>query len=270
MLPTGGRNDGQRKAGRRETPLGRTRRRCAAVVGAWIPARSHDVGGPVAGTRSVTPAFWHPTCAVSAAARPAAKSCPWSSSPTIWRPCWTREGFGNPWCSAGCRWAATSAGSSSAGIGRGCGRLILCDTRAVADTPAAAEARLANADRVLAEGMGFLAEGMLDKLFAAETAPAPAGSGRGDASRHVGRLASGRRGCAARHGRPSRRVRLAAANRSAGAARFAGARTPSRPWKKCAASPNACPRLDSWRSPARGTCPPWSSRGWSTRQFASS
>ena len=74
--------------------------------------------------------------------------------------------------------------------------LILCDTRAVADTPAAAEARLVNAERVLAEGLGFLADGMLDKLFAAETAPAPAGSGRGDATRHVGRLAPGRRGCA--------------------------------------------------------------------------
>jgi pimeloyl-ACP methyl ester carboxylesterase len=47
--------------------------------------------------------------------------------------------------------------------------LILCDTRAAADTPAAAEARLANAQRVLAEGLAFLAEGMLDKLFAAET-----------------------------------------------------------------------------------------------------
>ena len=47
--------------------------------------------------------------------------------------------------------------------------LILCDTRAVADPPAAAEARLVNAERVLAEGMGFLADGMLDKLFAAET-----------------------------------------------------------------------------------------------------
>lgn len=47
--------------------------------------------------------------------------------------------------------------------------LILCDTRAVADTPAAAEMRVANAQRVLTEGMGFLAEGMLDKLFAAET-----------------------------------------------------------------------------------------------------
>jgi 3-oxoadipate enol-lactonase len=47
--------------------------------------------------------------------------------------------------------------------------LILCDTRAVADTPEAAEARRATADRVLAEGLGFLADGMLDKLFAAET-----------------------------------------------------------------------------------------------------
>ena len=47
--------------------------------------------------------------------------------------------------------------------------LILCDTRAAADTPVAATARMANARRILTEGMGFLVEGMLDKLFAAET-----------------------------------------------------------------------------------------------------
>ena len=47
--------------------------------------------------------------------------------------------------------------------------LILCDTRAAADAPMAAETRLSNARRVLEDGVGFLAEGMLDKLFAAET-----------------------------------------------------------------------------------------------------
>ncbi len=47
--------------------------------------------------------------------------------------------------------------------------LILCDTRAAADSPVAAAARLANAERVLKDGAGFLAEGMLEKLFAAET-----------------------------------------------------------------------------------------------------
>lgn len=47
--------------------------------------------------------------------------------------------------------------------------LILCDTRAAADTPVAAEARRVNAGRVLSEGVGFLAEAMLEKLFAAET-----------------------------------------------------------------------------------------------------
>jgi len=47
--------------------------------------------------------------------------------------------------------------------------LILCDTRAAADTEMAARARLANAQRVLAEGVGFLAEAMLEKLFTAET-----------------------------------------------------------------------------------------------------
>lgn len=47
--------------------------------------------------------------------------------------------------------------------------LILCDTRAAADTPVAAEARRVNAGRVLSEGIGFLAETMLEKLLAAET-----------------------------------------------------------------------------------------------------
>lgn len=47
--------------------------------------------------------------------------------------------------------------------------LIVCDTRAEADTPAAAEARRVSAQRVLREGVGFLAEAMLEKLFAAET-----------------------------------------------------------------------------------------------------
>lgn len=44
--------------------------------------------------------------------------------------------------------------------------LVLCDTRAVPDTPEAAAARLATADRVLREGPEFLAESMLPKLFA--------------------------------------------------------------------------------------------------------
>ena len=47
--------------------------------------------------------------------------------------------------------------------------LILCDTRAAADTPAAAAARLTNAERALTEGVGFLAEAMLEKLFSAHT-----------------------------------------------------------------------------------------------------
>lgn len=47
--------------------------------------------------------------------------------------------------------------------------LILCDTRAAADAEITARARLANARRVLDEGLEFLAEGMLEKLFAAET-----------------------------------------------------------------------------------------------------
>jgi 3-oxoadipate enol-lactonase len=42
--------------------------------------------------------------------------------------------------------------------------MILCDTRAGADTPEAAANRLATADRVLREGPGFLAEAMIPKL----------------------------------------------------------------------------------------------------------
>lgn len=48
--------------------------------------------------------------------------------------------------------------------------LILCDTRAVADTPEAAKARRVMAERVLKEGPAFLAETMLPKLFAEQTA----------------------------------------------------------------------------------------------------
>jgi pimeloyl-ACP methyl ester carboxylesterase len=47
--------------------------------------------------------------------------------------------------------------------------LVLCDTRAAADAPEAAQARLAVADRVLCEGPGVLAEGMLPRLFSDAT-----------------------------------------------------------------------------------------------------
>lgn len=47
--------------------------------------------------------------------------------------------------------------------------LILCDTRAGADAPVGAQSRLVNADRVLVEGAGFLADGMMDKLLASQT-----------------------------------------------------------------------------------------------------
>jgi pimeloyl-ACP methyl ester carboxylesterase len=49
-------------------------------------------------------------------------------------------------------------------------RLILCDTRAIADTPEAAAGRLKTAERVLTEGPGVVAEAMLPKLFAPDTA----------------------------------------------------------------------------------------------------
>ena len=49
------------------------------------------------------------------------------------------------------------------------GGLILCDTRAAADTPEAAKARLTTAQRVLDEGPGALLEPMIPKLFAEST-----------------------------------------------------------------------------------------------------
>ncbi|MFO7905407.1 MAG: alpha/beta fold hydrolase [Planctomycetota bacterium] len=47
--------------------------------------------------------------------------------------------------------------------------LILCDTRAVPDTPEVAAGRLETAERVLREGPEFLVEGMVPKLFSRET-----------------------------------------------------------------------------------------------------
>ena len=48
--------------------------------------------------------------------------------------------------------------------------LILCDTRAVADAPEAAQNRRALVQRVLAEGSAVAADAMLPKLFAPQTA----------------------------------------------------------------------------------------------------
>ena len=48
-------------------------------------------------------------------------------------------------------------------------RLILCDTRAQADTPEAAAGRLALADRVVAEGAAVVAETLIPRLFAPST-----------------------------------------------------------------------------------------------------
>jgi 3-oxoadipate enol-lactonase len=56
-------------------------------------------------------------------------------------------------------------------------RLILCDTRAAADPPETAHVRRESAERVLTDGPGFLADGMIDKLFAPKTGLAP-GHGR--------------------------------------------------------------------------------------------
>lgn len=47
--------------------------------------------------------------------------------------------------------------------------LVLCDTRATADTPEAADGRRETAQRVLRDGPGFLAETMLPKLLSETT-----------------------------------------------------------------------------------------------------
>jgi len=49
-------------------------------------------------------------------------------------------------------------------------KLILCDTRVIADSPEAAAGRLKTAEKVLAEGATVVAEAMLPKLFAPQTA----------------------------------------------------------------------------------------------------
>jgi len=47
--------------------------------------------------------------------------------------------------------------------------LILCDTRAEADSPEAARARLESADRAIIDDVEFLADSMIEKLFASFT-----------------------------------------------------------------------------------------------------
>jgi pimeloyl-ACP methyl ester carboxylesterase len=49
------------------------------------------------------------------------------------------------------------------------GRLILCDTRAIADTPEAREQRWQAAERVERDGPGFLADAMLPRLYCQAT-----------------------------------------------------------------------------------------------------
>src|SRR5438876_2958689 len=48
-------------------------------------------------------------------------------------------------------------------------KLILCDTRAAADSPEAAAGRRKTAEKVLAEGASVAAEGLIPKLFAPGT-----------------------------------------------------------------------------------------------------
>jgi pimeloyl-ACP methyl ester carboxylesterase len=49
-------------------------------------------------------------------------------------------------------------------------KLIVCDTKAVADSPEGAKARLENAQKVLAQGPQAIIDGLLAKLFAPQTA----------------------------------------------------------------------------------------------------
>jgi pimeloyl-ACP methyl ester carboxylesterase len=53
--------------------------------------------------------------------------------------------------------------------GQRLGKLILCDTKAVADTAEGAKGRLDNAQKVLAEGPQALIDGLIPKLFAPQT-----------------------------------------------------------------------------------------------------
>ncbi len=92
-----------------------------------------------------------------------------------------RWGWESQWFCAGCRWGVTSPGVLAAARGASA-RLVLCDTRATADSLEAAAGRLQTADRVLAEGAEFLAETMIPKLLA------PA---REDAAGHCAGAASG-------------------------------------------------------------------------------
>ncbi len=68
--------------------------------------------------------------------------------------------------------------------------LILCDTRAGVDSPQAAEDRRRNAQRVLTEGLGFLADLMMPRLFAADAQPEIVAATRAVIERTPGRGAA--------------------------------------------------------------------------------
>ena len=88
-------------------------------------------------------------------------------------------------------------------------RLILCDTRAAADTDRAALERQELAKRVLSDGVGALAQAMSIKLYAEAHAHRPAR----DCRRHAGRYGANRStrcgGRSAGDGRAARFQRLA-------------------------------------------------------------
>ncbi len=68
--------------------------------------------------------------------------------------------------------------------------LILCDTRAVADTPQTKAGRVELAARVNSEGPQAAVDAMLPKLFASQTPSSSTGEGRGEGEAHTQDVAS--------------------------------------------------------------------------------
>ena len=135
--------------------------------------------------------------------------------------------------------------------------LILCDTRAAADTPEAAAARRVMADRVLAEGPGPLVETMLPRLFAETTRrerPELV-----EALRRVMMANSPRGHCRrrARHGRAARHDGRACGRFAAPRWSSSARKTRFRRRRRCAASPRRFPARSSSRFPPPATCRRW-------------
>ena len=90
-------------------------------------------------------------------------------------------------------------------------RLVLCDTRAAADTPAAAETRFKMAEHVLAAGTEIVARAMLPKMFAPATLARTAGNRGGGGARDPANATGGDCRSPARDGGSARCLRLVAA-----------------------------------------------------------